>query len=128
MSLDLLKTIPQYLMPQHGLTTFAGCIANAKNPKVKNYIIRRFIAKYGVNMSEALIEDPGAYTCFNDFFIRHLKPDCRPIAQTDIISPVDGCVSEIGIINSGQLLQAKGRHYSVEELLACDKGMAEQFE
>jgi phosphatidylserine decarboxylase len=127
MSIDLLKTIPQYIMPQHGLTTFAGCIANVKNPSVKNYIIRRFIDKYKVNMREALIEDPAAYACFNDFFIRHLKPECRPIAQADIISPVDGCISEIGMISEGQLLQAKGRYYSVEELLACDKAMAEQF-
>lgn len=127
MSFDLLKTIPQYVMPQHGLTAFAGCIAGVKNPRVKNYIIRRFINKYHVNMSEALIEDPDAYSCFNDFFIRHLKPECRPLAQADIISPVDGCISEIGEITDGQLIQAKGRCYSVEELLACDAPIAEQF-
>lgn len=127
MSFDLLKTLPQYVMPKHGLTAFAGCVAGVKNPRVKNYIIQRFIDKYQVNMSEALIEDPKAYACFNDFFIRHLKPECRPLAQADIISPVDGCVSEIGMINEGQLIQAKGRYYSVEELLACDKAMANQF-
>ena len=124
---DILKTIPQYIMPQHGLTAFAGCVANVKNSRVKNYIIHRFIKKYGVNMGEALIEDPEAYACFNDFFIRHLKPECRPLAQADILSPVDGCVSEIGMINEGQLVQAKGREYSVEELLACDKTTAEQY-
>ena len=127
MYFDLLKTFPQYLMPKHGLTAFAGCVANVKNPRVKNYIIRRFIDKYRVNMSEALIEDPSAYACFNDFFIRHLKPECRPLDQADIVSPVDGCISEIGMINEGQLLQAKGRYYSVEELLACDKATAEQY-
>jgi len=94
---------------------------------VKNYIIRRFIKKYQVNMSEALIEDPTVYSCFNEFFIRHLKPECRPLAQADILSPVDGCVSEAGMINEGQLLQAKGRYYSVEELLACDAATASQF-
>jgi phosphatidylserine decarboxylase len=127
MSFDLLRTIPQYLMPQHGLTAFAGCVADIKNSRVKNYIIRRFINKYQVNMSEALIEDPRFYACFNDFFIRQLKPGCRPLAQADIISPVDGCVSEIGMINEGQLVQAKGRSYSVEELLACNKERAAQF-
>lgn len=127
MFFDLLKTLPQYVIPQHGLTTFAGCVANVKNPKVKNYIIQRFIRKYHVNMSEALIEDPCAYACFNDFFIRYLKPECRPLAQADIVSPVDGCISEIGAIRKGQLIQAKGRSYSVEELLACDQAMARQF-
>jgi phosphatidylserine decarboxylase len=127
MYFDLLKTVPQYLVPKHGLTTFAGCVANVKNPRLKNYIIQRFITKYQVNMSEALIEDPSSYACFNDFFIRHLKPESRPLAQADIVSPVDGCVSEIGTINEGQLLQAKGRYYSVEELLACDKNIADQY-
>ncbi|WP_133136343.1 archaetidylserine decarboxylase [Legionella rowbothamii] len=128
MSLDLLKTFPQYVLPKHGLTTLAGCLAEVKEPKVKNFIIQRFIKKYNVNMSEALIEDPTAYINFNEFFIRHLKPGCRPLAQAEIISPVDGCVSEIGAIHQGQLIQAKGREYSVAELLACSDEEAQQFE
>lgn len=127
MFLDLLKTFPQYIIPKQGLTSLAGCLANVQNDRVKNYIIQRFINKFKVDMSEALIEDPRAYSCFNDFFIRHLKPECRPLAQADIVSPVDGCVSELGAINKGQLIQAKGRYYSVQELLACDKETADQF-
>lgn len=127
MSLDLLKTVPQYLIPKHGLTAFAGCMADVQNSRVKNYLIERFIKKYHVNMSEALIEDPRAYACFNDFFIRHLKPECRPLAHADIISPVDGCVSEIGRIEQGQIIQAKGRDYSVSELLSCNDEIAKQF-
>ncbi|USQ13664.1 phosphatidylserine decarboxylase [Legionella lytica] len=128
MSLDLLKTFPQYVIPKHGLTTLAGCLAEVNVPRVKNFIIQRFIKKYNVNMSEALIEDPTAYANFNEFFIRHLKPECRPLAAADIISPVDGCISEIGAIHQGQLIQAKGREYSVTELLACSDEEAQQFE
>ena len=127
MPLDFFKTLPQYLMPQHGLTNFAGSVADIKNPRIKNYIIRRFIDKYSVNMTEALIEDPDAYASFNDFFIRHLKPECRPLQSASVVSPVDGCISEIGRINQGQLLQAKGRLYTVEDLLGCDKETAAQF-
>lgn len=127
MSLDLLKTFPQYIIPKQGLTAFAGYMADVKEPKVKNYLIQRFINKYQVNMSEALIEDPKAYACFNDFFIRHLKPESRPLATADLISPVDGCVSELGAIHQGQLIQAKGRDYSVAELLACSDEQAQPF-
>lgn len=127
MSFDLLKTVPQYLMPKQGLTALAGCLADVKNIRVKNYIIQRFINEYHVNMSEALIEDPKAYSCFNDFFIRQLKSECRPLAPADIVSPVDGCVSEIGRIEEGQIVQAKGRNYSVGELLACETELAQQF-
>jgi phosphatidylserine decarboxylase len=80
-----------------------------------------------VNMNEALIEDPTAYACFNDFFIRHLKPESRPLASSDLVSPVDGMVSELGVIEQGQLLQAKGRYYSVAELLNCNGAVAQQF-
>ncbi|WP_106225889.1 archaetidylserine decarboxylase [Legionella pneumophila] len=124
---DVLKTLPQYLMPKHGITALAGYFADVKSPRFKNFLIRSFIHKFDVDMSEALIEDPKSYDCFNDFFIRHLKPECRPLAQSDVICPVDGCISEIGKIERGQLLQAKGKYYSVQELLACDEQLAEQF-
>ncbi|HIC7359098.1 TPA: archaetidylserine decarboxylase [Legionella pneumophila] len=124
---DVLKTLPQYLIPKHGITALAGYFADVKSPCFKNFLIRSFIHKFDVDMSEALIEDPKSYDSFNDFFIRHLKPECRPLSQSDIICPVDGCISEIGTIERGQLLQAKGKYYSVQELLACDAQLAEQF-
>ncbi|HAT9524996.1 TPA: phosphatidylserine decarboxylase [Legionella pneumophila subsp. pneumophila] len=124
---DVLKTLPQYLIPKHGITALAGYFADVRNPRLKNFLIRNFIRKFDVDMSEALIEDPKSYDCFNDFFIRHLKPECRPLSQSDVICPVDGCISEIGKIERGQLLQAKGKYYSVQELLACDGQLAEQF-
>ncbi len=43
MSLDLLKTVPQYLIPQVGLSVFAGCMANVTNPYIKNYLIRNLL-------------------------------------------------------------------------------------
>lgn len=124
---DYLKTVPQYILPKQLLTAFAGFMANIKNKPIKNYLIKRFIYKYAVNMEEAREENPEQYSCFNNFFIRHLKPECRPIANTDIVSPVDGYISEIGPITAGKLLQAKGRYYSVQELLACDETLYSQF-
>lgn len=127
MSIDFFKTLPQYLIPKQRVSILAGSMANLRNERVKNFLIEQFIKKYQVNMSEALVEDPRLYASFNDFFIRHLKPESRPLEQADIISPVDGCISELGRINNGQLIQAKGREYSVKELLACSKDTAQQF-
>ncbi|MFC3908187.1 archaetidylserine decarboxylase [Legionella dresdenensis] len=124
---DYLKTLPQYCIPKQTLTTFAGLLANVTSPAIKNNLIQRFIGQYGVNMNEALIEDPTAYACFNDFFIRQLKPDARILADADIVSPVDGVVSELGQIREGQILQAKGRYYSVDDFLACDKAVSQTF-
>lgn len=128
MSSDYFKALLQYILPKKALTALAACLANIKIPAIKNYLIRYFIRKYDVNMAEAREENLDNYADFNAFFIRHLKPGCRPIANVDIVSPVDGYVSEIGSIDSGRLLQAKGRHYSIHELLACEKELSSNFE
>ena len=124
---DYIKTLPQYLAPKGLLTRFAGFMANIKIPAVKNHLISRFVAKYAVTMTDAIEENPLNYSCFNDFFIRHLKPEKRPLDPADIVSPVDGCVSELGAIQAGQILQAKGRYYTVNELLACDPELSNLF-
>ena len=125
---DYIKTAPQFMMPKRALNAFSGFLANVKTPAIKNHLIRDFIKDYGVNMSEARQEAIESYACFNDFFIRRLKPECRPIADTGIVSPVDGAISEIGSITAGKLIQAKGRDYSVSELLASDEALSSRFE
>lgn len=124
---DLLKATPHYLIPKKFMTTIAGRLARVQSPSVKNYLIKNFISKFNVDMKEALEENPENYANFNDFFIRHLKSNSRIIANSPVVSPVDGFVSEIGEISSGQLLQAKGRYYTVEDLLACNSNKANQF-
>lgn len=124
---DYIKTIPQYIIPKQALTTLAGLLANIHSPHIKNYLIQQFITNYNVNMNEAQEENPKSYACFNDFFIRKLKPDCRPMASADLISPVDGCISEMGNIQQGTLLQAKNKHYNVNDLLACDETLSSPF-
>lgn len=124
---DYLKTFPQYILPKQTLTTFAGLLANIKTPAIKNRLIRQFIRQYNVDMTEALEETPEHYPCFNEFFIRRLKPECRPISEADVVSPVDGFISELGEVSFGQLLQAKGRRYTVSSLLACEQTDAARF-
>ena len=125
---DHIKTIPQYIAPKRALTAFAGFMANLKIPAIKNYLIHDFIQKYQVNMQEAVDEQVEHYACFNDFFIRHLRPECRPVAEAAVVSPVDGVISEIGRITSGRLLQAKGRDYTVSELLSSESALSAQFD
>lgn len=123
-----LKLFLQYTAPKQLLTALTGLFANIKIKPIKNYVIQRFIQSYDVVMHEAIRENPEDYVNFNDFFTRYLKPGVRPIADSDVVSPVDGCVSEIGHIKQGQLLQAKGRYYSVDELLACDAAQSAPFQ
>jgi phosphatidylserine decarboxylase len=121
------KLFLQYCLPKRALTVFGGLLADITIPWVKNYLIRYFLKNHDVNMREAVHTSIDSYTSFNDFFTRHLKPGLRPIAKTDIVSPVDGFVSAFGEIKSGQLLQAKGKYYTVASLLAADKSRSDLF-
>ncbi|MDU5698557.1 MAG: archaetidylserine decarboxylase, partial [Haemophilus parainfluenzae] len=69
------------------------------------------------------------YASFNEFFIRPLKENARPINQnpTALCFPADGRVSECGHINDDRLLQAKGHFFSLNDLLAEDKDLTETF-
>jgi len=127
---NFLRTLFQSLLPQHGLSRFAGWIARCQQPWVKNRLIKNFIRDYQVDMSLAVKENPHDYRHFNDFFTRSLKPEKRPIASEAeaIVSPVDGCVSQCGDIQEGQFIQAKGMTYSLEALLGGCKQSARHFQ
>lgn len=91
-------------------------------------VIRWFIERYRVDMSEALNPDPAAYTTFNEFFTRPLKPGARPLSSAEWICPVDGAVSQLGPIAGDQIFQAKGHHYSTRALLGGDAQLAARFD
>lgn len=118
----------QYVLPQHGISRSVLRATRVRTPWFKDFLIRRFLALFAVDMSEAAEVDPHAYPTFNEFFTRPLKPGLRPLASgaTDIACPVDGRVSECGDIDGDSLLQAKGRRYSLTELLAQQR-WAERF-
>ncbi len=111
----------QYILPQHGLSRLILWATRVRAPWFKNFTIRGFLKLYRVDMSEAADSDPYSYGSFNEFFTRALKDGARPIAADEhaIASPVDGRVSEAGAIEGERLLQAKGRDYTLTELLAA---------
>ena len=115
----------QYLLPQHLLSKLMFRFARIENTWLKNTFTHWFVKSYKVDLSEANREQVEDYTHFNDFFTRSLKPNARPVADSAIICPVDGAVSQVGVINNTQILQAKGRDYSVEQLLGNDPRSAE---
>ena len=125
---DRSAVLPQYLFPKQALTHFAGWVASKERGWVTTEIIRRFVAKYQVNMGEALDSDIASYKSFNDFFTRALKPGARPLAESDLICPVDGAISQFGAIEKDQIFQAKGHHYSTTAVVGGDAALAAQFE
>lgn len=125
---DRLAVLPQYLLPKQALTLLAGRIASARGGASTTRLIRWFVKRYGVDMAEAADPDIAAYPSFNEFFTRALKPGARPLAQADLICPVDGAISQFGRIERDQIFQAKGHRYSTAAMVGGDAALAKQFD
>lgn len=109
----------QRVVPQHKLSRIVGKIAASENFIVKNAAIQAFKAKYNIDLTIADQTDALKYKSFNEFFTRALKPGVRAVdpATESIVCPADGAISQIGRIESGEIFQAKGQHFSVEKLI-----------
>ena len=127
---DRLKAWLQYPLPHHGLSRLTYGLTRIRHRGLKDWAIRDFARRFGVDMSEAAEPDLGAYVHFNAFFTRALRPDARPIATgvRDVACPVDGAVSQIGAIEAGRVFQAKGQSFTTLELLGGDAKAAAPFE
>ncbi len=106
----------QRLVNRKRISARAGRLASRElSPWLLRRMIKWFIRAEGVNMEEyeQEIED---FKTFNEFFTRRLKEGARSF-EAGIASPVDGYISEIEKIQEGQLLQVKGRYYSLNDLV-----------
>lgn len=119
----------QYLLPKHWLTAITYRIARVRTPAIKDFLISRFVQLYDVDVEEIRGDVPDDYASLNEFFIRELADDARPVDESpqSIVSPVDGTVSQAGPITASTIWQAKGLHYSLEDLLATDLDDARVF-
>ncbi len=125
---DRLFVSLQYVLPKKALTQLAGALASLRGGVLTTRFIRWFVGRYGVNMSEAANPDIASYPTFNEFFSRPLKAGARPLAQADLISPVDGAISQFGPIRQDQIFQAKGHSYSTRALVGGDAALAARFQ
>ena len=119
----------QYLLPRHWLTATVYRIAHIRVPAVKDILIRSYVRIYDVDLEEVRRSAPGDFKSLNDFFTRELRDGARPIdGEPDaIVSPVDGTISVASTIDSHSLLQAKGLHYSLDELFVIDLDEARAY-
>ncbi|XP_030847302.1 phosphatidylserine decarboxylase proenzyme, mitochondrial isoform X2 [Strongylocentrotus purpuratus] len=77
-----------------------------------------YVRLFNCNLSEALVEDLKQYRNLQDFFMRELKPDVRPVdAHHMLVSPCDGRVLHFGKVEKSKLEQVKGITYSLKDFL-----------
>ena len=126
---DRLFSAVLYPLPHHLLSRLVGRVARSTWPPLKDFLIQWFIHRYGVDMSLAQEPEPTAYPSFNDFFTRALREDARPLSADprEIVCPVDGTLSQIGDIREGQMIQAKGHEFSLDQLFGPENNCAEEY-
>ncbi|MGA9572693.1 MAG: archaetidylserine decarboxylase [Lysobacterales bacterium] len=112
----------QYILPQHFLSRIVYALMRCETRWVKNLLIHQISRMAGIDYNEALAPDPADYVSFNAWFTRALKPGVRTFDHDPqaFLSPCDGRISETGALKENRILQAKGKDYSLQDLLAND--------
>ena len=89
--------------------------------------VRPFIEQYGITKDEH-VKAADAFTSFNDFFYRKLKPASRPVDAADesAVFPADG--RHLGFAKASEVerVYVKGQRFDLGRLLGDDK-LAAQF-
>ncbi|WP_290742246.1 archaetidylserine decarboxylase [Fibrobacter sp. UBA4309] len=115
------------LLPKNAASRIFGIVTRLRIPVFSKLARDIFAAHYQLNMDEA--EYPlNHYRNIGELFIRRLKPGARPIADSEIVSPVDGVLSQTLTFDSNQeMIQAKGKYYTLKDLLRDDE-LAKRFD
>ena len=120
----------QYILPKRLLGRVVYRLSRSRIVWLKNLLISGFVRAFPVNLGEMDEPDARNYPSFNAFFSRGLRPGARLVDPDPamISCPADGAVQNLGRIREGQLLQAKGIEYRLNELLDVDTDEAARFD
>jgi phosphatidylserine decarboxylase len=103
-------------LPRRGLTLFMGWLSRLEQP----WLCRICLAIWGL-FTELDLGDARKtrFRSLQEFFTRQLKEGARPVDPLPgiVVSPCDGIVGEMGHVQAGSVLQAKGFPYSLMDLL-----------
>lgn len=110
------------LFPKSAFSRLMGRVAEVRWPRwLQVFSLRVYIRIFTIDMSQfqGQVRD---FPTFNAFFTRAVRPEARPLPDAEsqpdaLVCPVDGAVVECTPIRTGRVFQAKGRDYSLQELL-----------
>ena len=103
--------------------------ARIRVPFIKNLLIRIYLSLHTLNLDEAECSNAFDFPTLNAFFTRALKAGARPVDESsdNLVSPVDGTVSQAQAIEYGRIFQAKGHDFSLLELVGNQQHLAQPF-
>ena len=114
-----------YILPKRLISFLFGLIAVIPLPvAIREPVYGWYARRYGVVVEEA-DKSLKEYPSLQEFFTRDLRPGLRLIGP-GVVSPVDGKIVEFGAIDSGTLIQAKSKRYTLGGLLKSSE-LAKRF-
>ena len=114
------------VLPRNHVSRLAGMAAATPVPRPLRSAVLGAAAKIMHINAEEAERKTCEYASLNDFFTRKLRLGARPVADIPegLVSPADGFLTRFGAIEEGTLVQAKGRTYTVAELLSDEEKAA----
>jgi len=99
--------------------------------RTKKPIIWRAVPQWFASVSkfrQEILDEIDDFKNLNEFFIRKLRPDARPIDQEEdsLVSPTDGVISEVGTISEDSTFIVKNQVYNVQTLVG-DSELADKY-
>ncbi|MFS4583248.1 archaetidylserine decarboxylase [Phaeobacter sp. C3_T13_0] len=116
------KPVEKFLFRSNLISRVMGAWFDSRFSKGK---IKDVINELAIDMSEA-VASTDSFTCFNDFFVRHLRPEARPFSNDprEIVSPADGRVLVFPELAEDVFVPVKGHPMSIRTMLP---GIADRF-
>jgi phosphatidylserine decarboxylase len=113
-------------IPRNALTRFIGWFSQIENPVIAFVSIQVWKFFSALDLSEAKNQH---FKSMHACFTRELKPNARPINQglSYLVSPCDALIGAFGSVNNGEIFQAKGFPYALDDLIP-NKSLAKSYE
>ena len=128
---DPIDKIDERGIVRHDLLTESIHMGHVNNKEKSASKIPSFIKFFDIDMNQFQKEKPEEYRTFNDFFIREVKKEKRPIASPDdplvVTSAADCRLTVFNSLEETTNLWIKGKKFSFEKLLNHDKELTDHF-
>jgi len=114
-------------LPKRSLSRWTGKVVAAKLPgPLARASIQTFAKHYRINLEEAELPLE-QYPSIGAFFTRKLRSGVRPLSASSLVHPADARITQAGRLRGGQLIQAKGKTYGLDELTGVS-GIKDAYE
>jgi len=106
------------LLPRATISRAMGQLADVRwSPSLGRAVVGAYSRMYDVRLEEAA--QSSGWASFDAFFTRPLRDGARVVDDADdaVVSPADGRLDSLGVVDAQSRFMVKGRPYEVEELV-----------